>query len=127
MHIGELGRVCPDGETIIRQGDPADCMYVIQAGQVEVIVERPDGEVRLAVLEAGDVIGEMGLFSTAPRSASVRALGAVRVLRIDKRAFLKRVHEDPSIAFRILQKMAERIRDLNDEVVRLSTQGCASH
>ena len=127
MHIGELGRVYPDGETIIRQGDPADCMYVVQAGQVEVIVERPNGEVRLAVLEAGDVVGEMGLFSNAPRSASVRALGVARVLRVDKREFLKRVHEDPSIAFRILQKMAERIRDLNEEIVRLSAQGGDSH
>ncbi len=124
MHIGELGKVYGDGETIIRQGDPADCMYVVQGGQAEVIVQKPHGEIRLAVLEPGDVFGEMALFTKTARSATVRALGEARVLRVDKGGFLKRVHEDPSLAFRILQKMAERIRELNEEVVRLSAQEC---
>lgn len=122
MHMGDLGKTCADGETIIRQGEPADCMYVVQAGQVEVIIEKPDGHVRLAVIEAGDVFGEMALFSKAPRSATVRALGETRVLKVNKEGFLKRVHEDPSLAFRILQKMAERIRGLNAEIIRLTAQ-----
>ncbi len=120
MRIGELGRTCQDGEAIIRQGDPADCMYIVQAGQVEVIIEKPDGDIRLAVLADGDLFGEMALFSKAPRSATVRALGEARVLRVDKEGFLRRIHEDPSLAFRVLQKMAERIRGLNAELVRLT-------
>jgi CRP-like cAMP-binding protein len=97
-------------------------MYIVQAGQVEVLIEKPEGDIRLAVLEPGDVFGEMALFTKAPRSATVRALGEARVLRVNKDGFLKRVHEDPSLAFRILQKMAERIRDLNGEIVRLTRQ-----
>ncbi|MEE8384290.1 MAG: cyclic nucleotide-binding domain-containing protein [Dehalococcoidia bacterium] len=119
MPSGALGAVYRDGEPVIRQGDPADCMYVVQEGELEVIVKNPEGEVRLGVLEAGDVFGEMALFSRAPRSATVRALGEARVLSVDKRGFLSRVHEDPSLAFRILEKMSERIRELNGEVVRL--------
>jgi CRP/FNR family cyclic AMP-dependent transcriptional regulator len=122
MRIGELGRVCHDGEIILRQGDPADCMYVVQEGRVEIIIEQEQGDIRLAVLEAGDVFGEMALFTKAPRSATVRVLGDTRVLRIDKQGFLKRVHEDPSLAFRILQKMAEHIRELNEDVVRLTAE-----
>lgn len=122
MRIGELGRVCHDGERVVGQGEPADCMYIVQEGKVEVLVEKPDGDVRLAVLDAGDVFGEMALFSKAPRSATVRALGEARLLRVDKEGFLRRVHEDPSLAFRILQKMAARIRALNAEVVRLMAQ-----
>ena len=121
MRIGELGRTCEDGEVIVRQGEAADCMYILQAGQVEVLVEGAGGAVRLAVLEAGDVFGEMALFSKAPRSATVRALGEARVLRVDKAGFLRRVHEDPSLAYRILQKMADRIRGQNEEIVRLTT------
>ncbi len=126
MHMGELGRPCHDGEPIVRQGERADCMYIVQAGQVEVLVEKPEGDIRLSVLEPGDVFGEMALFSKAPRSATVRALGEARVLRVNKDGFLKRVHEDPSLAFRLLQKMAERIRELNAQVIRLTSQSEAA-
>jgi len=120
MRMGELGRACQDGDTIVRQGETADCMYVVQAGQVEVLIEKPGGDIRLAVLEPGDVFGEMALFSKAPRSATIRAVGEARVLRVNKEGFLKRVHEDPSLAFRILKNMADRIRELDGEIVRLT-------
>ena len=123
MHIGELGRIHRDGEAIVRHGETGDCMYVVQAGRVEVLVDAPGGEIRLGVLGPGDTFGEMALFTHAPRSATVRALGDVRVLKVDKRAFLARVQEDPSLAFRILEKLADRIRNLDEEVVRLSSQG----
>ncbi|MBF8264232.1 MAG: hypothetical protein HW384_96 [Dehalococcoidia bacterium] len=119
MYIGELGKIYKEGENIVRQGEAGDCMYVIQAGKVEVVLERPDSNVRLAVLESGDIFGEMSLFSRTVRSATVRALTETRVLTVDKKGFLRRVHEDPSLSFRILQKMSERIRKLNDDVAAL--------
>ncbi|MDO8634862.1 MAG: cyclic nucleotide-binding domain-containing protein [Dehalococcoidia bacterium] len=119
MYIGELGKIYKEGENIVRQGEAGDCMYVIQAGKVEVVLERPDSNVRLAVLESGDIFGEMSLFSRAVRSATVRALTETRILTVDKKGFLRRVHEDPSLSFRILQKMSERIRKLNDDVAAL--------
>ena len=94
-------------------------MFVIQAGRVAVLVGGPEGEHQVSVLETGEVFGEMALFTKSPRSTTVRALGEARVLTIDKRGFLKRVHEDPSVAFRILRKMSERIGNLNEEVARL--------
>lgn len=122
MVTGGLGKVYGDGEAIVRQGEIGDCMYVIQTGQAEVIQGKEGNEVRLAVLEEGDVFGEMALFERMPRSATVRALGDVRVLTIDKKTFLRRVHEDPSLAFRILQKMSYRIRELDTELVRLKSE-----
>lgn len=119
MSIGELGRIYVDGEPIISQGDTDRCMYVVQAGQVEVVIEDQGGEAVLSVLGPGDVFGEMALFSRSPRSATVRARGEARILTIDARGFLRRVHEDPSLAFRILEKMSERIDRLNREVLRL--------
>jgi CRP-like cAMP-binding protein len=123
MVTGGLGKVYRDGEEIVRQGETGDCMYVIQKGQAEAVQKKERREVRLAVLGEGDVFGEMALFERMPRSATVRALGDVRVLTIDKKTFLRRVHEDPSLAFRILQKMSYRIRELDTELVRLIT-GC---
>lgn len=123
MEHGALGKVYRDGEAIVRQGEEGDCMYVIQAGQAEVLQEREGKEVRLSVLGERDVFGEMALFEREARSATVRALGDVRVLTVDKKTFLRRVHEDPSFAFRILQKMSHRIRELDTELVRIKT-GC---
>ena len=121
MHIPRLGKAYRDGDCIVKQGEPGDCMYVVQQGQIEVVREIPNGEVLLATLERGDVFGEMALFTKQPRSATVRARGKVRVLTIDKRTFLKRIHEDPSLAYTILQKMSQRIQALNNELLKLKT------
>lgn len=119
MEFGALGRLYPDGETIVRQGDGGDCMYVIQKGNVEVLHEEEGKVVRLTTLGQGEVFGEMSLFMRETRSATVRALGDARILTVDKKTFLRRVHEDPSFAFRILQEMACRIRKLDADLVRL--------
>ena len=123
METGALGKMYRDGEAIVCQGEVGDCMYVIQAGQAEVLQEKENQEVRLAVLGEGDVFGEMALFEREARSATVRALGDLRVFTVDKRTFLRRIHQDPSLAFRILQKMSYRIRELDAEIVRLKTSG----
>jgi len=122
MKQGELGRTYRAGETIARQGEIGDCMYVIQAGRVEVVKDSGTGEVGLAELAEGDFFGEMALFEKDVRSATVRALGEARVLTIDKKMFLRKVHEDPSLAFRIMQKMSQRIRELDDQLTSLLTQ-----
>lgn len=114
-----LGKVYADGEYIFHQGDIGDCMYVIQLGQVEIIKQEDDHLVQLRVLNQGDVFGEMAIFEKEARSASVRAIGEARVLTIEKRAFLRRVKEDPTLAFNILKVMSQRIRGLNADVVRL--------
>jgi len=122
METGALGKMYRDGEAIVCQGEVGDCMYVIQAGQAEVLQEKENQEVRLAVLGEGDVFGEMALFEREARSATVRALGDLRVFTVDKRTFLRRIHEDPSLAFRILQKMSYRIRELDAEIVGMKTR-----
>ncbi len=116
MDEGRLGREYADGEVICRQGEVGDRMYVIQAGHAVVIREVEGTEIFLAELTAGDIFGEMSLFDRQPRSATVRAKGRARVLTLDKRTFLRGVHEDPSLAYRILQKMCERVRRLTDDV-----------
>jgi CRP-like cAMP-binding protein len=118
VQTGELGKVYQDGETIIRQGDVGDTMYVVQEGQVEVVVEQDSQEVLLAVRGAGQPIGEMEIIERQPRSATVRARGQARVLTVDKKSFLRRIHEDPSLAFYMMQTMSHRIRDLSAEVAR---------
>ena len=125
MDTGALGKTYQDGETIIRQGDIGDCMYVIQEGQVEILVEQGGREIQLAIRGEGELLGEMAVFEKERRSATVRAVGAVRMLTVDEKNFMRRVHEDPSLAYRIVKMMAHRIRELSNEVARLSFEGSA--
>lgn len=119
METGALGKLYKDGELIVCEGEEGDCMFVIQEGQVEVYVEKGGKEISLGVHSAGNFFGEMALFDRDVRSASVRALGEARILTIDRKNFMRRIHEDPALAFRIVETMSRRIRDLVAEVARL--------
>ena len=119
MDKGALGKLYQDGEIIIRQGEVGHCMYVIQEGKVEVLIESDGREIQVAVREQGDFIGEMAIFERDVRSATVRAVGSARVLTIDKKNFLRRISEDPSLAFRMVESMSHRIRELSNENAQL--------
>jgi len=119
MDSGALGKVYQDGEIIIQQGEVGNCMYVIQEGKVKVLMEEDGQEVQLAIRSEGDFFGEMAIFERDVRSATIRALGEVRVLTIDKKNFLSRISQDPSIAFRIVETMSSRIRELSIENAHL--------
>jgi CRP-like cAMP-binding protein len=118
MEPGALGKVYRDAEVILRQGEVGDCIYVIQSGRAEVLHERNGKAVQLVVLGEGDTFGEIALLERGTRSATVRALGEVRVLTLDKRTILRRIHEDPSLVFRTMRGMARRIRELSAELAR---------
>lgn len=119
MVRGALGKLYRDGENIISQGDTGDSMYVVQSGRVEVVQEsRKGGEQHLAFIDAGNFFGEMAVFEKEVRSATVRAAGEARVLKIDKKTLLRRIREDPLLAVNLLKTMSGRIRDLNFEIAR---------
>lgn len=122
MDTRGLGTEYRDGDVICRQGEPGDRMYVIQSGRVLVCREEGEQEIPVAELAAGKVFGEMSIFDRKPRSATVRAKGPARILTLDKRAFLRGVHEDPSLAYVILQEMSLRVRGLDEEIARLKRQ-----
>jgi CRP-like cAMP-binding protein len=119
MSEGALGKVYRDGEIIVRQGDPGDSMFVIQSGQVQVLDERDGSETLLRVAQEGELLGEMAIFERQTRSATLRALGEAKILTIDKKNFMRRISEDPTIAFRVVETMSQRVRELSDEIVRL--------
>jgi CRP-like cAMP-binding protein len=119
---GYLGNIYQDGEYIVRQGEPGNCMYEIQGGKVVVFRSEGADEIQLAELPKGEFFGEMAIFEHGVRSASVRAVGEARVLTIDKKILLRRITQDPSLAFRILEKMSHRIRSLDAELAKLKSR-----
>lgn len=119
MEKGGVGRIYQDGEVIVQQGEIGNCMYVIQSGKAEVLEELDGKTVRLAVLGENDFFGEMAIFEHEVRSATVCALGDVRVLTVDKKTLLRRIQEDPALTFRIVEQICHRLRKINSELVRL--------
>lgn len=119
MSQAALGRTYQDQEIIVRQGEVGDCMYIVEDGEVEVVVEADGGETLIRTAGRNEVLGEMAIFERKPRSATVRSRGQSRVLTLDKRNFLRRISEDPSVGFRVIETLCRRVRDLTNEVVEL--------
>ena len=113
MKSNKLGRIYNDGDIVIKQGTIGECCYVIQEGKVEVIDESSGIEVIIAELGETDFFGEMALFEKDVRSCTVRAKGEVKILTMDKKSLYKNIKQDPSLAFRLLEKMSNRIRETN--------------
>lgn len=117
MKNKKLGHLYKDGEIIIKKGTIGTCLYVIQEGKVEVIDEKDGQEFKLAELGETDFFGEMGLFEKDIRSCTVRAVGEAKILTIDKRNFYKSIHQDSSLAYRLLEKMSNRLRQANKNIM----------
>jgi len=118
MEPGALGKVYQDGEVIIRQGEIGDCMFVVQEGQVEIVLEQNGRDSHPIVRGPGEFFGEMAIFEREVRMATVRALGRARVLTVDKKNFMRRMHQDPSLAYRLVQTMSQRIRELSVDMAQ---------
>jgi CRP/FNR family cyclic AMP-dependent transcriptional regulator len=120
MNIGTLGKMYNSGDLIFREGEKGDCMFVIQSGEVEIVKECDGKQIPIAVRSNGDFFGEEALFVRDVREASVRARGNVQVLTIDKRNLLRRLQDDPSLAFRVIETLSQRLRELSDGVTFLA-------
>ncbi len=102
-----------DGDTIIRQGDVGDKLYLLDRGQVEVTLSTPGGEQPLNTLHEGDYFGEIALVMDVPRTANVRALGPVRVLALSKADFRVVLERMPGVAQRLEPVVRERLAALH--------------
>jgi putative methionine-R-sulfoxide reductase with GAF domain len=122
MGSDELGIDFRDGETIFREGDPGECMYVIQKGSVNIVKDTPDGDVHIATLAEGEIFGEMALFERLPRSATAMASGDTHLLTVDKKKFFTSISRDPTLAFKILEAMSARTRRINTEYSRVRNE-----
>ena len=114
MRHNQLGHLYRDGELLVRRGDRGNSMFLIQKGHLEIILDE-SGDTPIATRSEGEFLGEMSLFTGEPRSATVRSRGESRVLTIDEPAFRLRIKEDPVLAYRILEKLHERMQSLHSQ------------
>lgn len=105
------------GAVLISEGDTGLGLLVVVSGRVEVTKGEGPSKVRFAIMERGDLLGEMALIDDQPRSASAVALEPTRCLLITRNSFLNLTEKDPEIAWCLLPTLAERIRDLQQKLL----------
>lgn len=94
------------GDPLMRKGEPADCAYVILEGEVEVLGSTSTGDFVVATLGRNSMPGEVGVFTDAPRNATVRAKGPVRALRISREVFLRLASGRPDRALQVMRQLS---------------------
>src|SRR4051812_6818792 len=94
-------------EVIIREGEIGVGMYLILSGKVAVLRQRPEGDVRLGEIGAGEFIAEMALAEEKPRSATVMTTEETECVLFMRDAFRQVAESHPAIAVRLVRVMAE--------------------
>lgn len=105
--------VLAQGEILFRQGDPANALYLVVEGAVVPISEGAEGEGRrkLAVIERGDFVGEIGLMTKQPRNATVAALVDTKLVALDRNVLVPLMRREPTVAQGILRFLRARMLD----------------
>jgi CRP/FNR family transcriptional regulator, cyclic AMP receptor protein len=106
------------GQTIFKEGDPGKVMYAIIEGEVEVLV---NGKA-VDTVKAGNILGEMALIDTSPRSATAVSKTDCKVVPVSRRHFTFLIQHTPDFALEVMRVMAERLRHMNIQLESLKTQ-----
>jgi len=85
-------------------------------GSAAVLIETDAGEVEVARLRRGDVVGEIAILCDVPRTATVRATEALTTLRVTKETFFRLVTEFPEVAIEIMRELAARLERTNAQL-----------
>jgi CRP-like cAMP-binding protein len=105
-----------EGQKFFSQGDAADAAYVILQGKADVALDTSTGEIKVAELGQNALVGEMGILSDAPRSATIAAVDATTALRIDKRVLLELLLQFPQMSIAVMREIAGRLERTNAQL-----------
>jgi HEAT repeat protein len=114
-------------EIIFDEGSPAHHLYILLRGKVEVFRRIDSTEYPIATLGEKECFGELAMLDDEPRSASIRALEPVQVLKIDRDSFRELISERPQISFAIFKILSSRLRHGNLEIEHAAAVGTAHH
>ena len=108
------------GEVIFQEGDPSEAAYLIVSGNVSI--DKGHGTAvskELAVVGAGEYIGEMGAIDNLPRSASAVAQGPVVCAPVTPAEFMDLLRSSPDEAIDLLKILFERLREANRRLAQI--------
>jgi sigma-B regulation protein RsbU (phosphoserine phosphatase) len=103
-------------QTLVRQGDASDCAYLILNGALDIQVESNYGEVHLAHIGRGALIGEIGVFADLSRTATVRTQSPVRVMKFDREPLLRAGDSDPVLLRSVIKGLGRQIGTFNHAI-----------
>ena len=100
------------GDVIFHKDDEGSSLYIITKGKVKVVLPSPQGEeIILAILTAGEIIGELSFIDGRNRSATVEVLEDTEVLRMRRQDFLHFLSTRFDAILRVLEILTQRLRD----------------
>lgn len=104
-------------QTIISQGSCSDEMYAVLHGRLKVSRAASDGrEITLAILEAGDVFGELAMLDAQPRTASVETMEACELLILRREDVLSYLENHPKVMRQLIYALCDRLRHADEMV-----------
>jgi CRP/FNR family cyclic AMP-dependent transcriptional regulator len=107
------------GETILTEGEVGNTAFLIRSGSVKVSIGTRAGAKRLAMLQAGDVFGEMCLLEPGPRSATIVAATDVECVETTYDDFVGSMQDHPQEAIKFMQTLVRRLRQSNELLAKL--------
>ncbi len=105
----EFNRTYLDSEMIFSEFEPGHELFIIQGGKVKITKIVNDQEILLAVLNPGDIFGEMAILDNVPRGASAIAFGEVKVMAVSRANFEKVVIQNTTMATKLISTLSERL------------------
>lgn len=110
------------GDVIFREGDPSTTAFIIASGEVVLFKDAGrGGQVHLATIGKGELLGEMGALDTDPRGATAVARGPVTLHAYGRKAFVRRLEDDPDLAMRLMIRLSRRLRNANERIAQYET------
>ncbi len=111
------------GDLLFREGDPSDCMYVVKSGKLAIMKTKGAGEIVLAEIGAGDMVGEMAFFDNKPRSAGAKALADTIVIELPFKALNSQFKTFPEWLKAIMRSVNTHLRNANQKIKNLEKSG----
>jgi CRP-like cAMP-binding protein len=110
-------------EELFHQGDPGDALYIILDGEADVLVDAPNGPIKVATVGKHGFFGDIAILCDVPRTATVKATKPLETLRISKDLFYQLVTQFPQISIEIMRELAMRLdkttRDYREAAAKL--------
>lgn len=110
------------GDVLFRQGDAGDAAYIVLEGDADILVDTPQGPVRVAQLGKNDIVGEIAILCDVPRTATVAAASRLLTLRISKDGFFNLVTQFPQIGVEIMHELASRLHHTTQQLTEASAK-----
>ncbi|STX51100.1 cyclic nucleotide-binding protein [Legionella busanensis] len=107
-----------EGEYLIRQGEQGDKCFIISKGLVEIFYESNNKRIPIAKVAQGEILGELAIIDSLPRSASAVALLPTEALIITQWDFKAQLQAYPEIALELLPLLAQRLRQTQNQLIK---------